>query len=169
MASRIENPWHAVLDDALVCRFLLDEKNVNDPKQALNDIINWEIMVSQDPAVNGPEGPSDRIISIAMAAQECAFAWEPTAQLIGDVCAEDIADLCGAVLARCGRPAVKPVPVSERMPGEGDCDSEGRCWLTSVDVEPGWVTDNPEQCTNWTHWLPYHSLPVPATTTQETP
>jgi len=53
MASRIENPWHAVLDDALVCRFLLNEKNVNDPKQALNDIINWEIMVSQDPAVNG--------------------------------------------------------------------------------------------------------------------
>jgi len=53
MASRIENPWHAALDDALVCRFLLNEKNVNDPKQALNDIINWEIMVSQDPAVNG--------------------------------------------------------------------------------------------------------------------
>lgn len=53
MANTVENPWHAVLDDALVCRFLLNEKNVNDPKQALNDIINWEIMVSQDPAVNG--------------------------------------------------------------------------------------------------------------------
>ena len=51
-----------------------------------------------------PEGPSDRIISIAMAVQECASAWEPTAQLIGNVCAEDIADLCGAVLARWGRP-----------------------------------------------------------------
>jgi len=66
--------------------------------------------------------------------------------------------------ARCGRPAVKPVPVSERMPGEGDCDSEGRCWLASVDVEPGWVTDNPEQCTNWTHWLPHYALPVPTPT-----
>jgi len=52
-----------------------------------------------------PEGPSDRIISIAMAVQECASAWEPTARLIGNVCAEDIADLCGAVLARWGRPA----------------------------------------------------------------
>ena len=51
-----------------------------------------------------PEGPSDRIISIAMAVQECASAWEPTARLIGNVCAEDIADLCGAVLARWGRP-----------------------------------------------------------------
>jgi hypothetical protein len=54
-----------------------------------------------------------------------------------------------------------PVPVTERLPGPDDCDAEGRCWLTSVDVEPGWVSDNPEQCTNWTHWLPHHALPVP--------
>ena len=55
MGDTIENPWHAVLDDALVCRFLLNEKNENDPKQALNDIIAWETMVSQDPAVNGAD------------------------------------------------------------------------------------------------------------------
>jgi hypothetical protein len=60
-----------------------------------------------------------------------------------------------------GRPTIEPVPVAERLPTEADCDAEGRCWLTSVDVEPGWVTDNPEQCTNWTHWLPHHALPVP--------
>jgi hypothetical protein len=58
-------------------------------------------------------------------------------------------------------PANQPVPVSERLPGPEDCDANGRCWLTSVDVEPGWVTDNPEQCTNWTHWLPHWALPVP--------
>jgi hypothetical protein len=66
------------------------------------------------------------------------------------------------VLAHWGTPAIEPVPVSERLPGVGDCDANGRCWLTSVDVEPGWVTDNPEQCTNWTHWLPHWALPVPA-------
>jgi len=165
MASRIENPWHAVLDDALVCRFLLDEKNVNDPKQALNDIINWEIMVSQDPAVNGPEGPSDRIISIAMAVQECASAWEPTAQLIGDVCAEDIADLCGAVLARCGRPAVKPVPVSERLPGPEDCMDEGWAWFYTP--RGNWIKAVLPVSPAYTHWLPHYALPVPTTT--ETP
>ena len=42
---------------------------------------------------------SERIASIAKAVQECAFAWEPDARLIGNVCAEDIADLCGAILA----------------------------------------------------------------------
>ena len=47
-----------------------------------------------------PEGVGDeRITSIAKAVQECAFAWEPDARLIGNVRAEDIADLCGAVLA----------------------------------------------------------------------
>ena len=101
-----------------------------------------------------PEGPT--VMEIIELADEIE------AEGLGQV------DLVRRALARWGRPAVEPVPVSERLPGEGDCDSEGRCWLTSVDVEPGWVTDNPEQCTNWTHWLPHHALPVPTTTT-ETP
>jgi hypothetical protein len=46
-----------------------------------------------------PVPVSERIASIAKAVQECAFAWEPDARLIGNVCAEDIADLCGAILA----------------------------------------------------------------------
>jgi hypothetical protein len=56
------------------------------------------------------EGPSERIVSIAKAVQECAFAHEPDARLIGNVCAEDVADLCDAVLARWGRPAAPPAP-----------------------------------------------------------
>jgi hypothetical protein len=72
-----------------------------------------------------------------------------------------IIEHCRAVLIHYTRPATEPVPVAERLPGPGDCDAEGRCWLTSVDVEPGWVLDNPEQCTNWTHWRPHHALPLP--------
>jgi hypothetical protein len=55
-------------------------------------------------------GPSERIVSIAKAVQECAFAHEPDARLIGNVCAEDVADLCDAVLVRWGRPAAPPAP-----------------------------------------------------------
>jgi hypothetical protein len=58
-------------------------------------------------------GPSERIVSIAKAVQECAFAHEPDARLIGNVCAEDVADLCNAVLARWGRPAAPPAPQPE--------------------------------------------------------
>ena len=54
----------------------------------------------------------------------------------------------------------QPVPVSERLPGAGDCDAEGRCWLSNNEIEPGWVLDYPERCTNWTHWLPFHALPI---------
>jgi hypothetical protein len=57
-----------------------------------------------------PEGPTERIASIATAVRECVFGWEPTARLIGNVCAEDVADLCGAILTRYAHPTIKPVP-----------------------------------------------------------
>jgi hypothetical protein len=49
------------------------------------------------PAV-APVAVSERITSIATAVQKCAFGWKPTAKLIGNVCAEDVADLCSAIL-----------------------------------------------------------------------
>jgi hypothetical protein len=68
-----------------------------------------------------------------------------------------------AALARWGRPAIEPVPVSERLPGPEDCDAEGRCW---VGINLGscghrsWIldliADNDSGC-----WLPHHALPVP--------
>ena len=66
-----------------------------------------------------------------------------------------------AVLARWGRPAIKPVPVSERLPGEGDCDPSFQCW---------WFTPSEEKWILWpikwagpecSYWLPHHALPVP--------
>lgn len=54
----------------------------------------------------------------------------------------------------------KPIPATERLPEAADCDSKGLCWLTTTETEPGWVLDNPEQCTGWAHWLPFQSLPL---------
>jgi hypothetical protein len=106
-----------------------------------------------------PQGPTDEELD------EFAIYWwgsETDERSVSDVIeCGSMAAYAQAVLARWGRPAIEPVPVSERLPRPEDCDAEGRCWLTSVDVEPGWVTDNPEQCTNWTHWLPHWALPVP--------
>jgi hypothetical protein len=52
-----------------------------------------------------------------------------------------------AILARWGRPAIKPVPVAERpWEREGWCDVEGRCWLHGphlLGAEPAWVYDCP--------------------------
>ena len=59
------------------------------------------------------EGPSKRIVSVAKAVQECAFAHESDARLIGNVCAEDVADLCAAVLACQGRPAASTITVDD--------------------------------------------------------
>jgi hypothetical protein len=70
------------------------------------------------------------------------------------------------VLARWGRPAIEPVPVSERLPGPGDCDGEGCCWWWIVDQPgelPHWIYCTLEKLswTNFRHWLPHHALPVP--------
>ena len=61
-----------------------------------------------------------------------------------------------------------PVAVSERLPKEGDCNAEGRCWCYTppVDFEgmlimnSRWILSRPD----WldTHWLPFNALPLPA-------
>jgi hypothetical protein len=109
-----------------------------------------------------PEEVTERIASIATAVRECVFGWEPTARLIGNVCAEDVADLCGAVLARYARPTIEPVPVSER-PWErekGWRDPDGECWWCPPDGPPYWQMANPAMV--YGGWLlPPHALPIP--------
>jgi len=72
-------------------------------------------------------------------------------------------------LARWGRPAIEPIPVSERLPGPEDCDAEGRCWLFHVGMDgigdwhqrAPYPTAGSYQFFRITHWLPFHSLPTP--------
>jgi hypothetical protein len=70
-----------------------------------------------------------------------------------------------AVLQRYARPAITPIPVSERLPGAGDCDAEGRCWWHAPHRVSAahWIYRRkgrwPEQ--QYTHWLPVHALPLP--------
>jgi hypothetical protein len=77
-----------------------------------------------------------------------------------------------AALARWGRPVTPPAPevvpvaVSERLPGEEDCDADGRCWLFSK-VESEWRLLNaanpgvPHLKYCFSHWLPAHAIPLP--------
>jgi hypothetical protein len=60
----------------------------------------------------------------------------------------------------------QPIPVFERLPGEGDCDAEGRCWwfvppaCRPHKIRPCWTFDSlplPED----THWLPWWAVPIP--------
>jgi len=74
-------------------------------------------------------------------------------------------------LTRWGRPAIEPIPVSERLPTEADCDAEDQCWLWRTDgIEEFWelvVPPNKLHEYNWTsqwkytHWLPHWALPIP--------
>jgi hypothetical protein len=78
-----------------------------------------------------------------------------------------LAHVLALVWAVGRRPAIKPVPVSERLPGPEDCDAEGRCWYFFVDSVVGgcgWQMFNDEEkelLTPSHFWLPHHVLPVP--------
>jgi hypothetical protein len=82
---------------------------------------------------------------------------------------DEFSETIRAALARWGRPAIEPVPVSERLPEPEDCDAEGQCWLHQphpvTPETPVWRL-MPARCASTiygtTHWLPHHALPVPA-------
>jgi hypothetical protein len=138
-----------------------------DPEQDLIDRTRAELAKPE------PVAASEHIISIAKAVQECAFGWEPDARVIGNVCAEDVVDLCSAVLARFGRPAIKPVPVAERFefsvfnseyeeqaggaaPTYAQALSEGQHYLSE------YSQDGPHSLEiRRVEVLPHYALPVP--------
>lgn len=56
----------------------------------------------------------------------------------------------------------QPVPVSERLPGPGDCDAEHYCWRWNT---IGGLWARQPLTRRWydfeSHWLPAHALPLP--------
>ena len=91
---------------------------------------------------------------------------------------EDAPALIREALARWGRPAVEPVPVSERpiLKSSNFNDANGHCWcgtLASID-ETGYIPveipsswELREPCSQDDCVLPHYALPVP-TVTKET-
>lgn len=62
-----------------------------------------------------------------------------------------------------GRSAVKPVPVSERLPGAKDVEPKVRyCWWCNCE-DMAWYYCDASHCdpTVYTHWLPHWALQIP--------
>jgi hypothetical protein len=129
------------------------------------------------------------IKSVPPTNEELDAWWEKCAELtregkadcywaFGDVTADYVYSIARAAIARWGRPAIEPVPVSKRLPGPEDCDAEGRCWWwhpahIEDDFDNDWVLLNFEWADGrrdsddsliYTHWLPHHALPTPEAT-----
>jgi hypothetical protein len=66
-------------------------------------------------------------------------------------------------LAEPEPPAITPIPISDRLPGQEDCDTEGRCWFWEHSDERWELLHHTIAQPNWTWtWLPFHALPLPA-------
>ena len=59
-------------------------------------------------------------------------------------------------------PAVVPVAVSDRLPGEGDCDEFGHCWWW-CDMHNEWQNRKSTFAASLhhSHWLPASAIPLP--------
>jgi hypothetical protein len=99
-----------------------------------------------------PQGPTDEeLLRLYQVATPCYAVKEYEREL----------DFARAVLARWGNTSPRPIPVTERLPTESDCDSDGNCWRLDNHYKWG-------RC-HWrivgkfgdTHWLPHHALPLP--------
>jgi hypothetical protein len=67
-----------------------------------------------------------------------------------------------AALSPYGTAHPAPVPVGERLPGEGDLDVEGTCWVWNFTAYT-WGLFRLD-LTAHSHWLPHWALPLPEVT-----
>jgi|688.fasta_scaffold216118_4 hypothetical protein len=106
-----------------------------------------QLLVRARAALSAPEqGPT--VMEIIAMADE-----------IEDECLGQV-DLVRRALARWGRPAVEPVPVAERLPGDQ------LCWWFEADEDGGYGSNWTllrirGSAIGYTHWLPHWALPVP--------
>jgi hypothetical protein len=117
-----------------------------------------------------PQGPSDEVSALQDACDAYDYAYRESAGMAHTgfgPARGTVHHQAGlrAVLARFGRPAIEPVPVTERLPGPEDCDAEGRCWWWN-NMRNHWVLLDARYRTraelwSFTAWLPYYALPVP--------
>jgi hypothetical protein len=123
------------------------------------------------PELQGPKPAPDygRVPEIATEAQiRSAAQYLVTKQ----GCDGDLVPAIRYAIARWGRPAIKPVPVSER-PWERDgwCDAEGMCWWGHLRrfqpenrIVHSWGLAAPGRLDASTVCLPHWALPLPTPT-----
>jgi hypothetical protein len=112
----------------------------------------------------GPQGPTDEEL---LGIEDLEGAWNAQADAFNSWGALGIDEIVWwaqrQALARWGRSAIEPVPVSERLPGPEDCDAEGRCWWYHPETFSSvacWCYSRGNGTEKF--YLPYWALPVPS-------
>jgi hypothetical protein len=112
-----------------------------------------------------PEGLTDEEL-LEVAAKALGYKSIPSDETCLTAEAGELLAYARAVLARWHRPAIEPVPVSERpWEREGWCDAEGQCWWWCHHYESWVLADGPA---HYRLSLPYRAMPVPTTEGHQT-
>jgi hypothetical protein len=169
------NPYHEHRDLITRARAKLAELEPVGPSlEDLGPLISW---LTESATQSADAGRSKDAGMLTWAAQvvgervdedapESAPSW-PTREELRAMAFEFAArkpeEFARAVLARWGRPAVTPIPVSERpWEREGWCDAQGTCWMWHP-INFHYCLCRPDPSVH-THSLPHWVLPLPTTT-----
>jgi len=96
-------------DFRALCQELVDDLEMSDWPYKLKEVFRADIARARAAlAQPEPQGPTDEELWDLY--QDLGSYFSPT-------------EFARTVLARWGRPAIEPVPVSERLPGPEDCDA----------------------------------------------
>ena len=107
-----------------------------------------------------PQGPTnDELIQLAIDTRLYRFQATAGDPVQYEMTEQQVHAFARAVLARWGRPAIEPVPVSERWPEFSDCNSFEEVWAFNP-VLDHWKLTRINRSIH-THWLPHWALPVP--------
>jgi hypothetical protein len=109
------------------------------------------------PAKPEPQGPTD---------EELHQLWLELNEFHEGPTSGEVAEIAHTALARWSRPAIEPVPLSERpWEREGWCDPIGKCWwwnpATTTLGTPWWSYSPWEWVEDAAYSLPHWALPVP--------
>jgi hypothetical protein len=147
---------------------LLAESKPMDPEMAavLTTEARWDLYEGSPTPQPEPVAPTDEELLELLSRVSGLLDYDAYTVDGGRIMSEpnELLAYARAVLARWGRPAIEPVPVSERLPGPEDCDGDGRCWIFMPDIgtDPSWRLTDPRDIGPYhTHWLPHHALPTP--------
>jgi len=134
---------------------------IADAGEAHQLLVAWLRRNSDGPAV--PDGREPASVAYKPSGAELHDLWLELYRFHDGPTGGEVATIAHAALERWGSRTPAPIPPSERLPTEADCDAEGRCWW--------WHPESHERNACWCCsrgsgveplWLPCWALPVPA-------
>ena len=156
------DPYRALAQELVEAWDATSDFDFNDFGHAAADIADRARALLAEPEAEGPSELELEAIELALWDKYRSKGWGGEEFMYDNNFSHALEEYRAAI-ARWGRPAAAPVPVSERpWERQGWCDKYGRCWFGWADEpDASWSFCKPSERDTATVSLPAHALPTP--------